>query len=145
MVLNSQRRDKSLRNSFENRTSRGTKRGRWKSSSFFVYPSPGALLLWRLGRLVFGRRLLLSQSFVFDRWLSLKMNFQPSSVKPKQSMIVIASLRSAQTCCDRSTPIVEWVYLVYGYEERNESFSLFSYPSPGSLLLWRLGRLVCAL
>ena len=31
------------------------------------------------------------------------MNFQPSSVKPKQSMIVIASLRSAQTCCDRST------------------------------------------
>ena len=73
------------------------------SSSFFVYPSPGAVSRWRCGRVVFGRRLLLSQSFVFDRWLSLKMNFQPSSVKPKQSMIVIASLRSAQTCCDRST------------------------------------------
>ena len=31
------------------------------------------------------------------------MNFQPSSVKPKQSMIVIASLRSAQTCYEPST------------------------------------------
>ena len=69
---------------------------------------------WRCGRVVFGRRLLLSQSFVFDRWLSLKMNFQPSSVKPKQSMIVIASLRSVQTCCDRSTHLKQPTQRLFG-------------------------------
>ena len=37
----------------------------------------------------------------------MKINFQPSSFKHKQSSIVIASLRSAQTCCDRSSPLRE--------------------------------------
>ena len=38
-----------------------------ESLPLFVYPSPGAVSRWRCGRVVFGRRLLLSQSFVFDR------------------------------------------------------------------------------
>ena len=58
------------------------------------------------------------------------MNFQPSSVNPKHSMIVIASLRSAQTYGDRSTPRTVLVVMSGIYWSQT--------------LRWRCGRVVCS-